>query len=437
MPHVEILYGSPSDEPFIEDSLLIPRLKEAGFTVHTASISAHRNPEELRDYIARSLNSTNAYICCAGWAAALPGAVKALLLGKSLATVFGIALPSAEYPDGLDAEISIKRLPPGIDVVYGGVGTEALDAIADQVLQAAAEYDPFNPDWNKLDAVIAKVKPPRYDTQLKGSLHKGKTKRIKPTENLFEADVVSKDDITAEDGLKRDLMEGKAAASTRTTCNIFEMLERNGVRTHFVKRVDDVTFRARRVDMIPLELIARRIATGSYLDRHPEVADGTVFGELVFEVFEKDDANHDPLLEFDFEAGILRRYVPNKKAAKAIGPDVKAGDLLREEPLSQSRYASVTPDLVLQLRDVTLGVFWIIEQAWKQVGGTYFDYKIECGFDLETGELLVADVIDSDSGRLRFGDKDMSKQAYRDGSQSLPDIKKNFDEVAALTDNFV
>jgi phosphoribosylaminoimidazole-succinocarboxamide synthase len=66
----------------------------------------------------------------------------------------------------------------------------------------------------------------------------------------------------------------------------------------------------------------------------------------------------------------------------------------------------------------------------------HFDFKIECGFDRETGALLVADVIDSDSGRLRFGDRDMSKQAYRDGSQSLPDIKKNFDEVAELTKQF-
>ena len=57
--------------------------------------------------------------------------------------------------------------------------------------------------------------------------------------------------------------------------------------------------------------------------------------------------------------------------------------------------------------------------------------------DRETGELLVADVIDSDSGRLRFGDKDMSKQSYRDGSQSLPALKKNFDQVAELTQHFV
>jgi phosphoribosylaminoimidazole-succinocarboxamide synthase len=67
----------------------------------------------------------------------------------------------------------------------------------------------------------------------------------------------------------------------------------------------------------------------------------------------------------------------------------------------------------------------------------YIDVKIECGFDRETGELLVADVIDSDSGRLRFGEVDMSKQSYRDGTATLPELKKKFDDVAALTDRFV
>jgi phosphoribosylaminoimidazole-succinocarboxamide synthase len=97
----------------------------------------------------------------------------------------------------------------------------------------------------------------------------------------------------------------------------------------------------------------------------------------------------------------------------------------------------VTSELLEQLRDLTVRTFEIVERAWARLGGTYFDFKIECGFDHETGALLVADVIDSDSGRLRFGDKDMSKQAYRDGSQSLPDIKQNFDEVAELTKQFV
>ena len=267
-------------------------------------------------------------------------------------------------------------------------------------------------------------------------LAEGKTKIVEDVGN-GEVLVRSKDDITAGDGAKRDVLDGKGAASTRTTSNIFRLLERNGVRTHFVDRVDDVTFRARNVEMIPLELVARRYASGSVRDRFPELPEGAVFDELLFEIFEKDDANHDPLLDFDFEAGVLRRYVPNKTAAEAIGPDAKAGDLLAEEPLGESRYADVSPELIASLRSCTVSAFEVIEEAWKQHGGVYIDFKIECGFDRETGDLLVADVIDSDSGRLRFGDVDMSKQSYRDGTATLPEIKKKFDEVAALTDRFV
>jgi len=267
-------------------------------------------------------------------------------------------------------------------------------------------------------------------------LAEGKTKIVEDVGN-GEVLVRSKDDITAGDGAKRDVLDGKGAASTRTTSNIFRLLERNGVRTHFVDRVDDVTFRARNVEMIPLELVARRYASGSVRDRFPELPEGAVFDELLFEIFEKDDANHDPLLDFDFEAGVLRRYVPNKTAAEAIGPDAKAGDLIAEEPLGGGRYADVSPELIASLRSRTVSAFEVIEEAWKQHGGVYIDFKIECGFDRETGDLLVADVIDSDSGRLRFGEVDMSKQSYRDGTATLPEIKKKFDEVAALTDRFV
>ncbi len=248
--------------------------------------------------------------------------------------------------------------------------------------------------------------------------------------------VRSKDDITAGDGAKHDVIEGKAAAATTTTCNIFQLLDNNRVPTHFVERLDEITFRARKVDMIPLELVARRIATGSFLNRYAGITEGTVFADLVFEVFEKDDANHDPLLEFDFGRDLLRRLVPNETAALGLG-EVHAGDLIGEEALSRSRYARITPELLEQLRDLTVRTFEIVESAWARLGATYFDFKIECGFDHETGALLVADVIDSDSGRLRFGDRDMSKQAYRDGSQALGAIKRNFDEVAELTKQFV
>src|SRR5579884_1815800 len=98
----------------------------------------------------------------------------------------------------------------------------------------------------------------------------GKTKIIIDA-GKGEVIIQSKDDITAGDGAKHDLLEGKAAASTQTTCNVFELLEASGIKTHFVGRETDSSFRARNVRMIPLELVVRRYATGSYLKRNPHV----------------------------------------------------------------------------------------------------------------------------------------------------------------------
>jgi RNA polymerase sigma factor (sigma-70 family) len=305
------------------------------------------------------------------------------------------------------------------------VGVDEIDRVR------AARPDRLAPIADPAPAVLHREKE-----KLMHVLTEGKTKIVEDAGN-GEVLIRSKDDITAGDGAQHDVLDGKAVASTRTTSNIFRLLERNGVPTHFIDRVDDVTFRARNVEMIPVELVARRYATGSFRDRRPQLPDGAVFDELVFEMFEKDDANHDPLLELDFDAGVLRRYVPNTKAAEAIGPDVEAGDLISEEAIAESRYAGLTHELIARLRSLTVSAFEVIESAWRDRGGVYVDFKIECGFDRETGELLVADVIDSDSGRLRFGEVDMSKQSYRDGTATLPEIKKKFDEVAALTDDFV
>lgn len=317
--------------------------------------------------------------------------------------------------------------------IYAGAGfVRDVESTMDLLVAMAREQ---GRSWTEIGRALGVTKQTAW-ARLARVVAEGKTKIVQDAGN-GEVLVRSKDDITAGDGAKHDVLEGKAAASTQTTSNVFRLLARNGIPTHFVGDVDDITFRARDVQMIALELVARRYATGSFRDRFPDLAEGAVLPELVFEIFEKDDAHHDPLLEFDFAAGVLRRRVPNTTAAGGIGAQVKAGDLISEEPLVDSRYVDVTPELIERLHRLTTSAFEIIEKAWKERGGVYVDCKIECGFDRETGELLVADVIDSDSGRLRFGDVDMSKQSYRDGTATMPEIKKKYDEVAALSERFV
>lgn len=270
-------------------------------------------------------------------------------------------------------------------------------------------------------------------------LAEGKTKIIWDVGG-GEVLIESKDDITAGDGAKHDLLEDKAVYSTRTTSNCFKLLESQGIPTHFVARVNERTFKARNVEMIPLELVARRIATGSYLKRRPDVAEGTIFPDVIIEFFEKDDPNHDPLLVLDLASRRLLRFVASKPLAEGF---------MGEQALAESQFTDLTGPMILHLIEITRLVFEALEAAWAEQKVALVDLKIECGWDAETGDVLVADVIDNDSWRIwPGGDKAQmkDKQVYRDlagandpaaKAKELGKIKRNYDWVAEATSAFV
>src|SRR6266446_6410363 len=126
-------------------------------------------------------------------------------------------------------------------------------------------------------------------------LAEGKTKMIYAypgNENL--AYMVSKDQITAGDGARRNEIAGKSRWSTITAANVFRLLNEEAIATHFVEEVNDNTLLVRRCGMLPVEQVMRLIATGSYLKRNPEVSEGTRFDPVLVETLLKDDARHDP-----------------------------------------------------------------------------------------------------------------------------------------------
>jgi phosphoribosylaminoimidazole-succinocarboxamide synthase len=237
-------------------------------------------------------------------------------------------------------------------------------------------------------------------------LAEGKTKGIFAYPG--EADLaymVNKDQITAGDGARRNELAGKSRWSTITTANIFTLLNAQGVATHLVEQIDDVTLVVRRCTMLPVEQVQRRIATGSYLKRHPEVSEGTRFEPVLVETFLKDDARHDPQIWVD--------------------------DILRMGLASEQE--------IDWMAEVGRSVFVALERAWSSLEVTLVDLKIEFGRD-SRGNLLVADVIDNDSWRLwPGGDKTrmLDKQVYRNlqsvTEQDLQAIADRYALVADLT----
>ncbi|MEK7499242.1 MAG: phosphoribosylaminoimidazolesuccinocarboxamide synthase, partial [Patescibacteria group bacterium] len=103
----------------------------------------------------------------------------------------------------------------------------------------------------------------------------GKTKTIfeHPSFSGFVY-IDSNDDITAGDGERRLVIPGKGRFSTKTAAHCFHALRRHAIPNHFIEVVDFATFRAQRAHMIPVEIVARRRATGSYLKRHPNTPEG-------------------------------------------------------------------------------------------------------------------------------------------------------------------
>ncbi|MDD5043712.1 MAG: phosphoribosylaminoimidazolesuccinocarboxamide synthase [Patescibacteria group bacterium] len=264
----------------------------------------------------------------------------------------------------------------------------------------------------------------------------GKTKIIwSNSGNVNQVLIESKPDITAEDGVKKDILEGKDILATTTTCNVFTLLNSSGIKTHFLKQVDEKTFLARRVRMIPIKIVQRRLATGSYLERNLDVAEGFVFEELISELFLKDDAQHDPLMVWNNEEKGFDIYDPQKPLSAGKKKHLSARTALNL-PFSREQ--------VLELEEIGKKVFLVLEKAWAKEGVTLVDFKIECGFDYETGELLVADVIDNDSWRLwpdgdksQKKDKDVYRQAEVVDEAKKDELKKNYKEVALATGKFV
>jgi phosphoribosylaminoimidazole-succinocarboxamide synthase len=253
-------------------------------------------------------------------------------------------------------------------------------------------------------------------------MRKGREITRGKTKILFEAEgnpdllvVQQMDAITARDGQRRDVIDGKGRIAAKTTARVFRLLNLCGLPTHFISGGEDDDnneMLVRRAQMIPLEVVVRGVAAGSFVKRRPGVARGALLIPRVIEFFLKDDANHDPLIE---------------------------GDAVVAQGIA-------TPQELGTMGELARIAFEILAHAWRRRDTLLVDLKLEFGRIASgegKGQLVIADVIDNDSWRVWPQGREelmLDKQRYRNLTTVTPsdlaDVRTAYEAVAETVGTF-
>lgn len=223
-------------------------------------------------------------------------------------------------------------------------------------------------------------------------LYEGKAKVVYATDQPDQVLIEFKDDATAFDGKKRGTIAQKGVRNAAITAVIYRYLQDHGIPTHFLAQVSDTALLVRKVKIIPLEVVVRNIAAGSFCRRLGWPEGQTLLNPLV-EFFYKDDRLGDPLLT--------------------------------EDHIQLLRLA--TPEQVERLKTLALQVNQLLQCFWSERGIVLVDFKLEFG-QTQAGEILLADEISPDTCRLwdaSTGDK-LDKDRFR---QDLGRVEEAYAEI--------
>ena len=292
----------------------------------------------------------------------------------------------------------------------------------------------------------------------------GKTKRISAGPRPGTVLLETKDELTGGDAAKKATIAGIAKHKTTQTANVFALLNKNGIETSFIERTDETTMVCHDCDMIPVELVMRRYAWGSFLKREPSLkADNGVphrFDEVLCEFFHKHAVVMPPLADApkQMDEGEARNlYLKDGAWAEGVYTDPyvqRDGDQwhLHSAKLPASpnnRLMTIKGTLSEEesqtiINDLMLPCFKVLENAWASVETQFgavalADIKIEAGRRVSDGKLIIADVIDNDSWRIWPGadpTKQLDKQNFRDGSP-LSEVADKYALVSELTGQFL
>jgi len=213
-------------------------------------------------------------------------------------------------------------------------------------------------------------------------LYEGKAKSVYRTEKKGRLIVRFRDDITAFDGQKKDILKDKGTRNAQVSAFLFKYLEKHGVKSHFIGMLDDRTMVVRNLAMIPLEVIVRNIAAGSIVRTYP-FREGTLLDPPVIVIDYKDDTRHDPMLNDDLIAALRLLTPAELRKVKAIS--LKVNRLLAD---------------LFALQGITLVDFKI--EFGRQGKTIYLGDEISMDslrlWDISTGESLDKDVYRFDKG---------------------------------------
>jgi len=231
-------------------------------------------------------------------------------------------------------------------------------------------------------------------------LYEGKAKRVYATEDPKLLIVSYKDDATAFNGLKKGTIAGKGVINNQMSNALMRLLEKKGVPTHFVEELSERETLVKKVQIVPLEVIIRNIAAGSF-SKHYGVPEGTLLKAPTIEFSYKNDDLGDPL---------INEY------------HVVALDLATKEEIET-------------IKTYAFRVNEELKTFWLTCGVTLVDFKLEFG-RLSDGAIVLADEISPDTCRLwdsKTNEK-LDKDRFR---RDLGGVEEAYQEIMARLESHI
>ncbi len=195
-------------------------------------------------------------------------------------------------------------------------------------------------------------------------IYEGKAKKVFTHDDADKVIIEFKDDATAFNALKKAKFEGKGKLNCLISARIFQLLINNKIPTHFIELKNENTMIAKKINIIPLEIVLRNTAFGS-LCRQTTIKSGTLLEKPLIDLYLKNDELNDPL--------ITRDRIELMKI-------LSARDL----------------DYILEL---TLKINTILKSFFKKIKLQLVDFKLEFGYDFKNN-ILLGDEISPDNCRL-------------------------------------